>query len=371
MRVLLLFEFATLNGGENSFLSLAPDLLASGVDLLAAAPQQGPLARALRALGIPLTAWDGQGSAGSLRLRRTRLRHLLRQERPDLVHANSLSMARLAGPVCRSHPLPSLGHLRDMLRPSRRTMEDLSANTRLIAVSKAAQEWYFRLGMSEDQLRVVYNGVDLVRFCPRLPSGYLHRQLGLPPTARLIASIGQLGARKGTDLLLEAFRTALPQHPDVHCLVVGERHSRKAEAVQYEHELHRRAESPPLAGRIHFLGRRGDVPKLLAELAVLVHLARQEPLGRVLLEGAAAGCCVLASQVGGTAEIFPPARAAARMVPPDEPRQAAKALEELLASKPMRQALGRAARQQAAMCFDNTQAARQLLLHYRELICPA
>ena len=100
---------------------------------------------------------------------------------------------------------------------------------------------------------------------------------------------------------------------------------------------------------------------------MLVHLARQEPLGRVLLEGAAAGCCILASQVGGTVEIFPPSLAAACLVPPDDPRAAARALEELLENEAWRQALAQAARQRTVVRFDNSRAVGQLLQQYHEL----
>ena len=65
------------------------------------------------------------------------------------------------------------------------------------------------------------------------------------------------------------------------------------------------ASQPPLAGRVHFLGNRHDVAQLLSECTALVHAARQEPLGRVLLEAAACGTAVVATDVGGTREIFP------------------------------------------------------------------
>ncbi len=163
-------------------------------------------------------------------------------------------MARLAGPVCCGQQIASLGHLRDMLRPSRLALADLATNSRLLAVSQATRDWYVRLGLPVSKLHVVYNGVDLERFCPCAAVGYLQRELSLPPSARLMGSIGQLGVRKGVDILLRAAAGALRHHPDVHCLLVGARHSGKAEAVQYERHLHQLAQAPPLAGRVHFLG---------------------------------------------------------------------------------------------------------------------
>ena len=88
-------------------------------------------------------------------------------------------------------------------------------------------------------------------------------------------------------------------------LIIGQRFSEKEESRQFEAGLHQ-AGAGPLAGRIHFLGVRDDIPEILNELTLLVHPARQEPLGRVLLEAAAAGVAVVATDVGGTREIFPP-----------------------------------------------------------------
>ena len=306
MRVLLVLEYPSLNGGENSLLSLVPVLRDQGAELLAAAPSCGPLGPALMAAGAALVPWDGRARAGSQSARREELERLIGQVSPDLVHANSLSMARLAGPVCQSQSIPGLGFLRDILRLSRAALTDLACQSRLIAVSRATRDWYVSLGLPADRVHVLYNGVDLDRFTPRVPTGYLHRELRQSPETQWIASIGQLGVRKGTDLLLQALSRLLPQHPQLHCLIIGQRHSEKAESRQYERELHRRAQAPPLAGRVHFLGRRNDIPHLLNELSLLVHLARQEPLGRVLLEAAASGCCVVATRVGGTEEIFPP-----------------------------------------------------------------
>ena len=45
---------------------------------------------------------------------------------------------------------------------------------------------------------------DLERFAPGKPTGYLHRELSLPAHARLLGSVGQIGMRKGLDVLLAA-----------------------------------------------------------------------------------------------------------------------------------------------------------------------
>jgi glycosyltransferase involved in cell wall biosynthesis len=192
----------------------------------------------------------------------------------------------------------------------------------------------------------------------------LHDELGLPDSALLVGAIGQLGVRKGLDVLLAAASLVALERNDVHFLLVGRRHSAKHEAVEFERAMRVAADTRPLAGRVHFLGERGDVPHLLNELALLVHAALQEPLGRVLLEAAASGCAIVAADVGGTREIFP-IESMARIVPPDDPAELAHAVHELLADRQARQALGAAARKRAEDAFDIQRAAAGLAAHYR------
>jgi glycosyltransferase involved in cell wall biosynthesis len=147
-------------------------------------------------------------------------------------------------------------------------------------------------------------------------------------------------------------------------LIIGQRFSGKEESRQFEERLHLAA-AGPLAGRIHFLGVRNDVPRILNELTLLVHPARQEPLGRVLLEAAAAGAAIVAADVGGTREIFPPQSAAACLVPPDDASAMSAAVARLLGNAAERRRLAANARKRAAEVFDLRQAVDGLFRQYQ------
>ena len=94
-----------------------------------------------------------------------------------------------------------------------------------------------------------------------------------------------------------------------------------------------------LPGRVHFLGRRNDMPLLLNELTLLVHPARQEPLGRIS-EAAACGVAVVATDVGGGQRDFPAQAEAAGLCPPDDTARLASAIFELLGNCPLRESAG-------------------------------
>jgi glycosyltransferase involved in cell wall biosynthesis len=370
-RVLLLCEYPSLNGGEHSLLAVLGHIRREGFDFIAAAPPQGPLADALARQDvevIPFAQRDADGPRLPQQRRRRRLVALIADVHPDVVHANSLSMSRLSGPVVEKTGVPSIGHLRDIVNISSAAADDVNRHRRLLTVSHATRHWHLAHGVSAEKTYVLYNGVDLDRFRPRPPTGYLHRELGLPRAAQLIGAIGQIGARKGLDVLLEAAKLIAPLAPRAHFVVVGRRYSRKEEAVQFEAAVRRASEQAPLAGRFHFLGVRCDVDRLLNELSLLIHAARQEPLGRVLLEAASAGTPIVATRVGGACEIFPLAAAAAALVPPEDAAAVAAASLRLLSNQTLRRRLGQAARRRAAQTFDARCCAEALASHYLDVI---
>src|SRR5262245_8562381 len=118
-RLLIVCEYPTLLGGERSMLSTLPAVEAAGFDVQIAAPPNGPLGDELARRGVSHLKWstyDEHGQRFSLDRLRTELATVVRHVQPDLMHANSLSTARIAGPVAADCGLPSIGHLRDILK---------------------------------------------------------------------------------------------------------------------------------------------------------------------------------------------------------------------------------------------------------------
>jgi glycosyltransferase involved in cell wall biosynthesis len=367
-RVLILCEYATLNGGERSMLSTLGGIAAAGFHVQVAAPAEGPLPAALQNAGIkvvPFERHDGEGRPRPLDELRSRLADILRS-RPDLLHANSLAMGRLSGPVAAELSVRSLSHLRDIVSLSRQAIADLNCHGRLLAVSAATRQFHIAQGLSAENMFVVPNGVDLDQFRPRLATGYLHAELGIPDHVPLIGTIGQISLRKGQDVLAAAL-AQIPSQIPFAWLIVGQRFSGKQESREFEEQLHQAA-AGPLAGRVHFLGMRDDVDRIVNELTLLAHPARQEPLGRVLLEAGAAGLAIVASDVGGTSEIFPPEYEAASLIPPGDVPAMAGAIARLLGDPILRQRMGQNARTRVEAAFDCSRRVEDLLSHYYRLL---
>jgi glycosyltransferase involved in cell wall biosynthesis len=369
LRVAILFEFPTLNGGERSMLAALNALRepATGKDdrppeIVAIAPASGPLANAIAEAGFLHVPWECRDAAGKRRPQPELLDELIRltrEESVDLLHANSLSMARLTGAVAPRLSVPTTGHLRDMIRLSAAAVADLNRNRRLIAVSNATRAFHAAQGVASDRMTTLNNGVDLERFAPRPATGWLKRELTLPDEAFLIATVGQIGLRKGHDTLAEAAMLIGPAVPRAHFLIIGERYSEKTESIEFERHAFATFESAGLGKRVHRLGYRHDMNRLLPEVDLLVHPARQEPLGRVLLEAAACGTPIIATDVGGTSEILRDG-VSARLVPAGEPTRLADAVIELANSRPRRMDYALAARRRIEAQFDVHIASRKL-----------
>jgi glycosyltransferase involved in cell wall biosynthesis len=374
--VAVLCEFPTLLGGERSWLAALPAIREAGFTPAVFAPPDGPLADALRKADVSHIRWsvrDPSGKRPDLAESRRQLLDLLSKHPPHLVHANSLSMTRLAGPVVAECGLAGVGHVRDIVRLSRAAMRDVNRMPRLLVVSEAARRFHATQGMDAHRTFVLHNGVDLREFAPRPPHGDIARELGFPPSHLVVVTIGQVGLRKGTDVFVELARRVLQERHDVQFLIVGERTSNKEEAVRLEAELRRQAQQPPCRGNVHFAGVRQDVPDILARADMVVHAARQEPLGRVLLESAAAGKAVVATDVGGTCEVFPPGTGTAVLVPSCEPEDIGQsellgATMRLLADSAARHELGAMARRRAEEKFDATVSGKELARHYAEVL---
>lgn len=363
--VLVFAEFGTLNGGERSFLSVVPEIARRGWQFVIAAPHPSEFSAACIELGldvIPFAYREDANRRRPLDPLRADAASLITAQRPNLVHANSLSTARLFAPVAAEQGLPTVGFLRDIMNVSPRVMRDLNRLTRAIAVSQATADHHCQRGLDPARVRVLYNGVDLATFCPLAGSEIPDA----PNRIRKLLFVGQLGMRKGIDLLLQALVRCQDRLPPFELSLAGVRLSQKKEAIEYEQRLRELAR--PLQ-RVRWLGLCNSIASQMRHADLLIHPARQEPLGRVLLEAFASGCPVLATGVGGTPEIFEGLESWDLLAPPDSVDALAERLVRLLVETPRStlNALRAQVRQIAEDRFSHTRSATELAAVYDQI----
>ena len=361
--VVYLCEYGTIYGGENSMLSGLQAIQRRGYEVAVACPGDGPLAKRVRQLDVahlPFSWTDHDGHRRPLEELREQLRSTTVDWKADIVHANSLSVSRILGPVQRPRQTRFVGHLRDIIKLNRRVVSDISLLDAVYCVSSATRSFHLKQGLSAEKSFVLHNGIDLKEFAP--PKERVDR------SPLQLVYIGQLVMRKGIDVLLEAFRLAHNARADISLDVYGECHSTKEEARQYLADAMQFAERHQVTERVHFRGRTDRASQVLRESDVLVHAARQEPWGRVLLEAGACGLPIIATDVGGTREMYPNGKAL--LVPADDPNALAEAIVKVCASREIRQSMGRDTRKRIEQ-FDINDYADKLAVHYQKVLRPA
>lgn len=229
-----------------------------------------------------------------------RLARLFRASRPDVVHTRNAESfyygflgAKLAG--IRSIVHSEHGRTFDD-RPLRYFVQRRFAaySQALFAVSKQLKhDLAMHVGIPEQRIGVLYNGVDLERFAARDRAAARH-QLGLRETDLVIGSVGRLVPVKNYALLLTAL--AALGRKNLLAVLVGDGPSRAALA-----DL---AQALGLAQQVRFLGHRDDIPSLLAAMDIFVLPSTHEGLSNTLLEAMASGVASVASDLGGNAEII-------------------------------------------------------------------
>ncbi len=149
------------------------------------------------------------------------------------------------------------------------------------------------------RVRVIPNGVDadLLEAAAAAGGGRegARRALGLTEDHVVVACIGEVGWRKGQEILLTTAARLRARHPEAVFLIAGEGAGRD--------DLAHRARREGLADLVRFLGFRDDVPALLAASDILVLPSRREGFPNTLLEGMALGLPVVATRADGIPEL--------------------------------------------------------------------
>jgi len=252
--------------------------------------------------------------------------------RHDVVYANSQKAFVLSAIAAKLVRRPLIWHLHDIISPAhfgsmQRRVQVLLANrctARVVVPSKAAADAFIAEGGRKDLVAIVPNGLDIA---PEAQSpAEIRRELNLPQGA-LVGVFSRLAEWKGQHVVLEA----LANTPGVSCIIAG---SALFGEEAYEQRLRQMVRDLALGERVHFLGQRSDVPRLMRAVDAVIHPSIDpEPFGRTLVEAMLADVPVIATDAGAASDILEGGRAGT-LIPPGDAVALAQAIAGVMLRSP-------------------------------------
>lgn len=289
------------------------------------------------------------------------LNHYLHEQQPDLIqcflaHANvlgALAARKLAA------PLVAGVRVAEQRRNGHRLAQRLTARwtDRYVCVSADVAQYAAKnMRLPQQKIVVIPNGIDVERFASAMPLP--PAELGISGDRRLLLFVGRLEREKRPDWLLERMPELFSRLPQ-HDLVLAGR-------GPLEKTLRAQAARLGIANRVHFVGWRNDIPRLLAAAEILLLTSSAEGMPNAVLEAMAAARPVVATEVHGVRELLGDDRD--QIVPPHDPLAIYGAVERLAANPSLSAAIGLRNRQRATTHFSLDAAAAQYAALYDSLL---
>ena len=261
-----------------------------------------------------------------------KLYRILKKEKPDIVHtffpaSNSIGilLARFAGIKTLISSRRDMGfNLSPMdvlkLRAANRFVSGVIANSNAVRKRAAHME-----KIKSEKISVIYNGLDIETFGNKTGAKGNKKECIVAIVANLNREV------KRVDLFVKACAIVHKEHPEVKYQVIGDGHLRES--------LEKLSSDLGLSSVMEFMGRRPDVAQLLEKVTVGVISSDSEGLSNAIMEYMAMGLPVVATDVGGNAELVIDGTTG-WIVPPDDDLKMAKAVIKTIRSPEKAEQMG-------------------------------
>ena len=359
MRVLHVEAGRYLYGGARQVAYLLEGLERRGVESMLACPEGSAIGEELRG---QITNLYEIPMGGDLDIRLIwRLKHIIGEQRPDIVHLHSRRGADLLGGMAArlSGVKSVLSRRVDNPEPAWLARRKYRLFDRVITISEGIREVLLSEGVEPDRVVCVRSAVGPDAYRSECDGEWFRQRFGIHKQALVLAVIAQLIPRKGHRFLLQALPDLLKQFPGVRVLFFGQ--------GPMEAELRKQVNDLGLEQTVTFAGFRTDLPRVLPCLDLVVHPALMEGLGISLLQAAGAGVPILAVNAGGMPEVVRDGQNGL-LVPPGDVDALAQAIRHLLSDPELRVRMGEAGRKLVSQEFSVEAMVEGNLAVYRDLL---
>ena len=231
---------------------------------------------------------------------------------------------------------------------------------KILCCARVAKDNHISAGYDEGKMLVIPNGFDLTRFHPDAEARVAVRsELGLRKETPLVGLIARFDPQKNHVGFFDAAVRIHRRRPDAHFLLAG------AGVEDSNPALRQAIRQAGVGDNTHLLGRREDIPRLMAALNVLVSSSFGEAFPNVIGEAMACGVPCVVTDVGDMAEIV---GETGRVVSPNDMTGLARHIVEILQlSDEERRVLGERARDRVQANYDIGNVVRKYERFYEHL----
>jgi glycosyltransferase involved in cell wall biosynthesis len=362
-RLLLIIPTLVRGGAEKQLTLLASGLPRGEFDVhVAVLTHTGPLEQDLRQAGVPLAMIDKRWKLDPGAY--WRLRKLIKQLQPDIVHtwlfaANAYGrQAAVSAGI--KHIVAGERCVDPWKGPIQLSIDRVLAKRteRIVTNSTGVKEFYVGRGLPAEKFTIIPNGIRPFQPKESVPRDELLRELNLPAGARLIGAIGRLWPQKRMKDLIWAADLLKSARDDSHLLIIGDGPQRW--------RLERFRDQNQVADRVHLLGERNDVPRLLSHFDCLWLASEYEGQSNAIMEAMSAGVPVVASDIAGNRDLVVPGETG-YLVPLGDRAAFTRHTHELLNDAVFARRLGDAGRARVLAEFSVERMIERHAELYREL----
>jgi glycosyltransferase involved in cell wall biosynthesis len=296
-----------------------------------------------------------------------KLKALLHELRPDVVHTHQFASLLYGGRAARLARVPLVVH-------TQHGNEDFTRRRRSRWLGRVAGRYCRRFYcLTQDmaraveasrivaarKLRVICNGIDSDPFTRRHDTAALRLTLGIPDDAPVIGAVGRLAEVKRFDVLIRGFAKMRDLHPNAHLVIVGD--------GPLKSELSALATSLGIGPSVHFAGCQLETAPYFQLMDAFALTSRTEGLPQAAIEASFTGVPVVASRVGGLPELVDEGRTGL-LFEAGNTAELAAALHRLLSEKALARQLAHAAFQKVQSRFEVGRMADEYHRDYLELL---
>ena len=238
-----------------------------------------------------------------------KLSQFLRQEKIDVIMLQSLRDLWLVSPALIGLPHIQLIGFAQMLIGVKKTdflhrIVYSRLNHLCVLTNWQKQNMAPYLPVPYKKYKVIPNFVDCEKFTPESRTDEFRKSLGLGEHDFAIGVVGRIDPQKGQREAIKAFAKILPRFLNCKLFFVGTPTQASEESMNYHRYLENQVTQLELQGKVHFLGFRKDVHKVMANLDLFVLPSHKEAFGFVVVEAMACGTPVVGTNAGGVTEIL-------------------------------------------------------------------